>query len=101
VLDLTGVRARHQPGHDQVDPGMMARAANPGGHDVAALKDDFLELALDFVAQGLFDDSDTLETLACSVEETWRRGWAPGTQQKVIDDLAATHVLRPALPESP
>jgi hypothetical protein len=80
---------------------MMARAANPGGHDVAALKDDFLELALDFVAQGLFDDSDTLETLACSVEETWRRGWAPGTQQKVIDDLAATHVRRSALPESP
>jgi hypothetical protein len=37
----------------------------------------------------LFDDSDTFETLACSVDETWRRGWAPGTQQKVIHDFGA------------
>ncbi len=41
------------------------------------------------MAQGLFDHSDTFETLACSVDETWRRGWAPGTQQKVIHDLGA------------
>ena len=49
---------------------MLARAAEPGNYDAATLKADFLELALDFVAQGLFDHSDTLETLACSVEET-------------------------------
>jgi hypothetical protein len=73
--------------NDQVDAGMWARAANPNGQDAATLKADFLELALDFVAQGLFDHSDTFETLACSVDETWRRGWAPGTQQKVIHDL--------------
>lgn len=87
VLDLTRCVLGVNQDNDQVDAGMMARAANPGDHDVATLKADFLELALDFVAQGLFDHSDTLETLACSVDETWRRGWAPGTPQKVIHDF--------------
>jgi hypothetical protein len=75
--------------NDRVDAGMMARAANPGDYDAATLKADFLELALDFVAQGLFDHSDTFETLACTVDETRMRGWAPGTDQKVIDDVGA------------
>ena len=89
VLDLTRCVLGVNQDNDQIDAGIMARAANPGDHDVATLKADFLELALDFVAQGLFDHSDTLETLACSVDETWRRGWAPGTQQKVIHDFGA------------
>ena len=74
VLDLMRCVLGINQDNDRVDPGMMARAAKPGGHDFAALKAEFLELALDFVTQGLFDYSDTLETLACSVEETWRRG---------------------------
>ena len=90
VLDLTRCVLGVNEDNDQVDAGMMARAANPAVHDVATLKADFLELALDFVAQGLFDYTDTLETLACSVEETWRRGWAAGTPQKVTDDLGAS-----------
>lgn len=73
--------------NDQVDAGLWARAADPRRQDATTLKADFLELALDFVAQGLFDHNDTFETLACSVDETWRRGWAPGTQQRVIHDL--------------
>lgn len=80
VLDLARCVLGVNGDNDRVDAGMMARAANPGAYDVAALKADLLELALDFVAQGLFDHNDTFETLACSVDETWRRGWAPGTQ---------------------
>ena len=89
VLDLTRCVLGVNQDNDQVDAGMLARAANPGDHDVATLKSDFQELALDFVAQGLFDHSDTFETLACSVDETWRRGWAPGTHQKVVHDFGA------------
>jgi hypothetical protein len=89
VLDLTRCVLGANQDNDQVDAGMLDRAANPADHDVATLKADFLELALDFVAQGLFDHSDTLETLACSVDEIWRRGWAPRTQQKVVHDSAA------------
>jgi hypothetical protein len=89
VLDLTRCVLGVNQENDRVDAGMMARAADPGDHDVASLKVDFLELALDFVAQGLFDHSDTLETLACSIDETWRHGWAPGTQQKVRRDFGA------------
>lgn len=74
MLDLMRCVLGINQDNDRVDPGMMARAANPGGHDVAALKAEFLELALDFVTQGLFDYSDRLETLACPVEETWRHG---------------------------
>lgn len=76
--------------NDQVDPAMMARAANPADVDIEALKADADELSLDFVAQGLFDFTDTLETLACSVQKIWRSGWAPGTGQKIIDDLGAS-----------
>jgi hypothetical protein len=89
VLDLTRCVLGMNQENDRVDAGMLARAAEPGNYDAATLKADFLELALDFVAQGLFDHSDTLETLACSVDETWRRGWAPGTEQKVIQDFGA------------
>jgi hypothetical protein len=87
ACDLTRCVLGINQDNDQVDPAMMARAANPAGFDIDALRADFHELSLDFVAQGLFDYTDTLETLACSVEETWRRGWASGTQQKIIDDL--------------
>jgi hypothetical protein len=89
VLDLTRCVLGVNQENDQVDVGMMARAANPDAHDATTLKADFLELAVDFVAQGLFDHVDTFETLACSVDPTWRCGWAPGTQQKVIH--ATTH----------
>jgi hypothetical protein len=89
VLDLTRCVLGVNQDNDQVDASMMARAANPDDRDIATLRADFLELALDFIAQGLFDQIDTFETLACSVDETWRRGWAPGTEQKVIHDFGA------------
>jgi hypothetical protein len=90
ALDLTRCVLGANQDNDQVDPVMMTRATNPAGVDIDALRADFHELSLDFVAQGLFDYTDTLETLASSVHETWRSGWAPGTQQKVIDDLGAS-----------
>jgi hypothetical protein len=89
ALDLTRCVLGVNQDNDLVDAGMMARAANPDDRDIATLRADFLELALDFVAQGLFDHIDTFETLACSVDETWRHGWAPGTEQKVIHDFGA------------
>ncbi|MBV5246631.1 hypothetical protein KUF57_24145 [Mycolicibacterium sp. PAM1] len=90
VLDLTRCVLGTNQDNDQVDPAMLARATNPAGVDIDALRADFHELSLDFVAQGLFDYTDTLETLACSAHETWRCGWAPATQQKIIDDLGAS-----------
>jgi hypothetical protein len=87
ALDLTRCVLGINQDNDRVDPEMLTRATNPTGVDSATLRADFHELALDWVAQGLFDYSDTLETLACSAQETWRCGWAPGTQQKIIDDL--------------
>jgi hypothetical protein len=87
ALDLTRCALGINQDNDEVDAAMLARATNPAGVDVATLRADFHESALDFVAQSLFDHTDTLETLACSVEETWRRGWAPGIPKKVIDDL--------------
>jgi hypothetical protein len=44
-------------------------------------------MATDGVAQELFDYTEPFETLASSVQETWRSGWAPGTDHKVIHDL--------------
>lgn len=90
ALDLTRCVLGTNQDNDQVDPAMLARATNPAGVDIDALRADFHELSLDFVAQGLFDYTDTLETLACSAHETWRCGWAPATQQKIIDDLGAS-----------
>lgn len=88
ALDLTRcVLSVNQENDKPLDPGLLARAANPGAYDAETLKADFLELALDIVAQQLFDYSEPFETLACTVDETWRRGWAPGTKQKVIQDL--------------
>jgi hypothetical protein len=89
VLDLTRCVLGANQDNDKIDAGIMARATNPGSQDATALRADFLELALDFVAQGMFDHSDTFETLTCSVDETWRHGWAPGTPQKVIHDFGA------------
>lgn len=51
------------------------------------IRADFLDVALDFVVQELFDYSDPFETLASSVDEMWRRGWAPGTKHRVVHDL--------------
>lgn len=90
ALDLTRCVLGANQDNDQVDSAMMARATNPADADIDAVRADFYELSLDFVAQGLFDYTDTLETLACSVHETWRCGWAPGTKQKIIDDLGAS-----------
>jgi hypothetical protein len=87
ALDLARCVLGINQDNDQVDPEMLARAIDPTGVNVATFRADFHELALDWVAQGLFDYPDTLETLACSVQETWRSGWAPGTQQKIIDAL--------------
>jgi hypothetical protein len=52
---------------------LVARATHPHPNDVETLQADFQELALDFVARELFDYSDPFETLACTVDETWRR----------------------------
>jgi hypothetical protein len=79
ALDLTRCILGINQDNDQVDPEMLARVTNPTGVDLAALKADFHDFALDWVAQGLFDYSDTVETLASSAQETWRSGWAPGT----------------------
>ncbi|MDO3635756.1 hypothetical protein [Mycolicibacterium arseniciresistens] len=88
--DLTRCVLGINQDNDRVDPAVMARATNPSGVDIEALRADADELSLDFVAQGLFDYTDTLETLACSVQEIWRSGWAPGTPQKVVDALGAS-----------
>jgi hypothetical protein len=89
-LDLTRcVLGINEENDGRLDPELVARALNPQGHSVETLKADFLEIALDFVAQQLFDYSDPFETLACSVDETWRRGWAPGTKDSVIRDLGS------------
>jgi hypothetical protein len=89
VLDLTRCVLGVNQENDRVDAGLMERATTPGGNSVETMKADLLELAVDFVAQGLFDHSDTFETLACAVDETWRHGWAPGTKEKVIHDFGA------------
>ena len=90
VMDLTRCVLGVNQEMDSVDAAMMVRATSPDTVDIGALEADADQLSLDWIAQGLFDYTDTLETLACSVQEIWRSGWAPGTQQKVIDDLAAS-----------
>ena len=75
--------------NDTVDPEFAARIINPDLNEREQFMADFTEFAVDWIAQQLFDYSDPFETLACTVDETWRRGWAPGTKRKIVEDLGS------------
>ena len=78
-----------QEEQDVVDPGIVLRALNPDTSNPEQFMQDFAELAVEWVAQQLFDYIEPFETLACSVHETWRCGWAPGTRKAAVRDLGS------------
>ncbi|OBJ26870.1 hypothetical protein [Mycobacterium colombiense] len=76
--------------NDAIDPEFAARVINPDPNDPERFMADFVDFAVHWIAQQLFDYCDPFETLACTVHETWRRGWAPGTKRRVIESLGSS-----------
>ncbi|MUL78841.1 hypothetical protein [Mycolicibacterium sp. CBMA 226] len=90
AADLTRcVLGVNQEADERADPGLVVRAHNPELSDLETLRKDFLEMAVDHVAQELLDNIETFETLASGTHEMWREGWAPGIDPGVTRDLGS------------
>jgi hypothetical protein len=87
--DLTRCVLSCQQEQDIVDDDMAARVVHPETTTPELFMHDFTEMAVEWVAQQLFDYLEPFEVLACSVHETWRSGWAPGTKSAVVRDLGS------------